>query len=827
MVKDGAADQRRRLVCFTEDGRAKIADSAEFTTPAQTQCRIPGGDIAGLDVLPAATNQPPSVIVTYQSGAVVWVSADLSEMKEHQQANSDRIVEYALALDVDTARKGILRNREDVFALLDQNSIATSSSILLCQLIRSNEGRELLLYAFRLPPNSGIQTAKPSMGLVMSYLLPSSHSQKSGKAQYELHARSGMLYQNLNGSLNVYDLSGTIPKALLELGGKTAPISSFAHVSEASILCNSDAQATVYETSFGTAQASVSLFSPVTASTTVAKRKRDDSSEVTPTASFKIVSSFAELGLVVGQSNNELLAVQLRGTTRSSKHARSHGTAIGDAVSAANLSQSHVAEDGKAAKRWNTWRAEVDRMIEADDIEGLERLVADDAELGKVDKPLKCKPNETTEKTQQTSGKMRKKRRASEGSTEECNGNHVPYEDRWPQPGCFDGQHVDGRKAFYFLGKVFAYGDAENTRLEVQIASTRLLLWLALVGFLNASHLQKALQSGPENHEQGGDVKPGDVMVAIRQMDDGFELMHSLLSLTGHWEVEELVQALRLLVQSFEETPVDEPPLALPALPHVNGDVPMTNGDDTASSASDLELESKIAEVELDQAMDTLATGLEVRSDSFRVVLAHLRDFPHGQVTTSMRTLMSHRELIFFIHVLRIELAEAGWTSKYTFDVDDGQEALMDHIGGEEDKRPNDQAITLIGKLLNCAVDAIGISGWLVGLSSTALGTDELLDSLRAEVSAALEGCYESSTLGSLLEDLDKCATSTEKAMARSGHYVLKEYDEADKEEALLPLGGRLEPPDVSGRGGRKSKMVVAQEKSKRVGKYSFDRLRI
>ena len=254
----------------------------------------------------------------------------------------------------------------------------------------------------------------------------------------------------------------------------------------------------------------------------------------------------------------------------------------------------------------------------------------------------------------------------------------------------------------------------------------------------------------------------------------------------------------------------------------------MTNGD----ADSNLEIESKVAEHELDYAMSALTTGLEVRSDTLRVIFARLHAFSHSIITSTMRTMMSHRELVFFIHILRIELADAGWTSKY---VDVGgpagaEEGMVNTLGGVEESGPNDQAIRVIGDLLNCAVDAIGVSGWLVGLGSDTQGTRELLNSLRAEVSAGLEGCIEAGNLQTFLIDIERYAASSEQAQFQIGQHATDAEHETTVEKALLPVGGRAIPPTVKSRndkGGKKSKIALARKKSRSVGKYSFERIRI
>ena len=140
------------------------------------------------------------------------------------------------------------------------------------------------------------------------------------------------------------------------------------------------------------------------------------------------------------------------------------------------------------------------------------------------------------------------------------------------------------------------------------------------------------------------------------------------------------------------------------------------------------------------------------------------------------------------------------------------------------------QLITIIGDLLNCAIDAMGTGGWLVGQSSLADRTDELIESLRTEVGAGVEACYEANTLKALLVELETCAASSVQSRMQNGRHKLAQIGDIGDEQSLLPLGSRVDPPTIPGRNEKnrkKTKMAIGREKSKLVGKYSLDRIRI
>ena len=110
---------------------------------------------------------------------------------------------------------------------------------------------------------------------------------------------------------------------------------------------------------------------------------------------------------------------------------------------------------------------------------------------------------------------------------------------------------------------------------------------------------------------------------------------------------------------------------------------------------------------------------------------------------------------------------------------------------------------------------------------------------LRAEASAALEGCYEANTLSVVLNDFERFGrrvrdaegpgSRRRKTDARTnpGFLVPEEL-----EDPALPLGYKVERIERTrtSKGGQvrvKSKGAIGKEISMRVGEYSLDRIRV
>jgi hypothetical protein len=539
-----------------------------------------------------------------------------------------------------------------------------------------------------------------------------------------------------------------------------------------------------------------------TSGTQPRKRKHDEIANESGT--FDLISAFSELGLAVGISGSELMALQMQDTITGNKRSKLRGTRLADVIGQGTVKETRAAQKAeRRTEKWELWKSRVDELVAANDMEGLEALVANDRKLGRQRQP------HNLEDLDQETGMFYD--------------DTAAYEELWPLPETFDPQDLDRNKILYLLSKIFSYGDAEDSHLEVAVQSPKLIEWLALTGFLSAASIRKAFQTWDDGLSNMGAriVQLGDIMAAVRKMDEDFQLTHDLLHLAVHLDIEEIIEALRMILQSFSINQPTEAPLALPAPHAVSGDTQLPNGD------ADSELE--VAEDELDHAVNALTAGLEVRSDALRAIFARLHALHSSDVTSAMRRMMSQEELFFLVHILRIELADGGWTSRYIDIGEAGAEGgMVDALAGMEQSGPSDESIRVIGFLLNCAVDAIGVSGWLVGLGNN-WSAKELVESLRAEVSAGYEGCLEASTVQTFLAEIERYSAAAGGLERRyEDHYDEQTGDEMER--AVLPIGGKAASPNVNARsdkGARKSKIARAQEKSRNVGKYVFERIRI
>jgi hypothetical protein len=566
----------------------------------------------------------------------------------------------------------------------------------------------------------------------------------------------------------------------LELGKKPSQhVQSFIRLSAGAVVTVSQNRIAVYDTKFGSLLAS--------------SNNIPDKSSSTP----RIVSNFADLGIVVALEDANLVAFQLGEALEDARKSRAQGPLLSEIIGkgkyANNLHQVD-AFDGKEKKRqkWEAWAKEVNGLVTSRDVRGLERRIAKDLHLP-------SRANDT----------------AINGAAEH-EADATRETDEWElRPHHYDPQHVDRKKAIYILGKMFAWRVKINGsvvgqhHLELTIASRNILLWLALSGYLTAAELEQALPKSDALPRPP--VVPGDIMSAISEADSTFDLLCSLLSLPAYWDLSEVIHALKVLINSLDD------PSESASAPRLlmNGDITMLDGE---APEAHIEAEEAAALREVERVTNVLEAGLSTRTTAFRRCLERLQGFPHKQIVKIMNARMKQDEIIFFIHVLRLELANGGWTQMYSGSREDDIEQDRGTLEDAKDLAPSNQAIRTIATLLSCSVDAIGLSGWLVGQSGKGWNTEELVESMTHETSAVIEGIYHAENLDTIVREIEKTAG------AATTHKRKHEEVEWTPEQTLMPVGGRAEPLLFD---GGKRRALMAEQKSRNLGKYSFERIRI
>lgn len=830
VLRDGHQDKKRRLVCFiADDSPGTPALGSQLAPPRKKECKLRNEDIVAVDVLPSSLPESEGkssvvVVVAYSSGHVDCIAGDLScvlwthdAADECKAAGSDSKVEYAITLDLDTARRGLLAGRDDVVAALDPvTSGAPSPNLfLLCQLVQAAESCHLLLST--ICPNDQLGH-RPGLAMILDINIP--HGQRlKNNATYELHAASGRLYQLTEGLLTIFDLSGTVSKVQNKLGSSLEPVLDFARISNSSVLALAPGRAILYETKYGSVQQSTSLILPISIELAVKKRKRSE--DRLAAAAMSPIISFSDLNLVVGLVATELMACQVGKSELSAKRTRSSGILLVDVLSngaavGTNKPAFGATTDEAQKAAWDQWKKEADLAVATNEDWEFEKLVAETLQLESSPIP----PD------------------ARQLLIEAGDGMQGPPDTELAEIASFDTHRIDRRRAIYLLGNCFRMA-AEEERAATwhgslfihTVASANTLRYFALTGFLTAEDISRALDLSSGTHTEAH-IGPGDVMDAIGRFDTDFDLMHTLLASPVNWDIAEIVQAAKLLSESFESILGSRQHNLTSSStgPHTNGDldVTMTNGD----TDPNLEYELRAAEFALSHAFAELDSSPEGLREILYEIFRRLSAFPKKNVVVALRKMLSHQDLIRFISALRLELALGGWISRYTDYPDDNDAGARLATAEDTFSTPSDSAVHIVGSLLSSAIDAIGTSGWLIaGIDGDATKTQDMINALRAEVTAGVEGCYEAEALDRYLREVDRYAVSArdreQDRELETRHVVVSpdldvELDARAIEEVMMPLG-----PSAGMRKEGKTARLQKLELSKRVGRYSIERIRI
>jgi hypothetical protein len=884
-VKNSRKDVKTQLLCLEE----KI-QQADPKNPKRTHGTLSStSPVVSVHTVPSynVTEEEPEthdVVVLHEDGTAncsssalgrpVWTSQlnAVTQSADGPIAAKNYHVRYADFTDVGTARKGLLKGREDVLSILESGDsvIESVDSIQLLFVISGvdtteSEGysthfRDVHLYALQPRTSSGGPSLRSMPQHLLTWQLPIA---KIGtiphKSTYSLHASSGILEELCNGSITTYDFSGISPRIASTLKCPDGSFETFVRLSSSLLLTASSHQYAVFDIEYKSIQASLPIASGV-ASTTKSK-KRKASSVDAPSGTPELIGYFAKAGVSVALSGLNLITIQITRDNTTSKRRKIGDTLLIDSIGRGiDLASAHQTQSQHGTKKpsclkknipgsvwslkdenWPVKVEELDDFLVHDNIPEFEASFAH---------ALGLKTN-------------LKQFRKGENSRTRGHGS-VPLEWQYPESGANTPLPVHREKALYALSRIFAVNqpldDASTsndfTRHQSPIAlkfdAPNIFYWLAITGQLTAPLVRQALQQYTKTDY---DVSHGDVIAAIAEFDPSLSRLHMIMDSPARLDIEEITQAIKAIVQSLDDSTLPKPDPRLVAnlgdddgltVPEklMNGNLPLTNGDsgltnghieenynDAATDAAMEDLDN-----EIDYAIETLESGLPIRGESLRHALSKLNSFTSKDIVQSLRRNLSQHELVFLIHILRIELADGGWTSRY---IDVGPNASP-YDSGE----PSDRAIGVIASILGSAVDAMGMSGWLSASASDPIDSvDELLLSLRAEISATLEGVHEATFLTGVLSEFlrypykrakagwvatRKPNQGAEKALSQG-----KVWRVEKAEEPNLPMGLKVEAKidDTYVRGGgavvKLSRKEKGQAAHRAVGKYSFEKIRI
>jgi hypothetical protein len=829
-------------VCFYEK---TLGDSSETTKTAYAP--LNNAHVLALDALPVTAggstrNSTHDVLATFDNGDVICLSANLDVVRWVANLRSlgtgrdtNIQLEYTSLDTAKSAIRGFLRGREDIAALLNTSSEDTADMLELTQVLyvigcRSDKTITAGLYHIQTRSQDLVTTALSPIKHLVSWDLPKPvYSSVSTPApqQYSLHAASGTLQVLSGRALLSYDFSGTVPELCSELDLPEAGVESFLRLSRDIVLTISSHACRLFDTKYNTLQAVYPLIlNPTTLEAASPSKKRkltQTESEEHKTHTTQLIAYHADHNLVVCLQGNEVLGMQL------SVPLTRRGPVLLDAIS-----KGITPQRPNEARKWQRRKAKLDRYASRGKLVKFEQAFA--AQLGIS--LQSSTPQDEREDRMNGAPLMNgvSKEDLGDDATARDGINDEPSEDElraWIMPETVpNDQRVNYRQyALYALSKIFCVVPTETSRgdsygsLKVDFFPPNVFQWLVHTSHLRKEPictelLRKALLDDAPGATLALSIADGDIVKALVEYDPDLHILSAVLNQRPGLPVGEVVQAIKLLMQSLDDQPQAEETTKL-----------LTNGTTPSQDEMEIDIASELeaATYEIDHAQTVLDQGLLVRSYTLRPALIALQRFPPLVVSSTLRSMLPRRDLESLIRLLHLEMKNGGWTSPYDF-------LDLEHTSVAED--PDDNAVAIIASLLSCTLDAIGAGAWVanIGAPADTESSEDIIQSLHSDTSEALNGFWEARYMYGLLgeflrfaENVPKSHLPSSKALEMRGKpFALSDIE---NELPMMPLGAK---PDMGiertknakrGKKVQRSKREIGMMISKRVPKYSFERI--
>lgn len=734
----------------------------------------------------------------------------MEEWKTRIIHGSNLQVEHASVMSFSQATQSLLRNREDISAMLEHDVDASDARLLFLVTRASSDpvssgSNQPYLRIFHI---SISESARQPLQELMSLTLPEPKHLKHEKSCYSWHGSSATLLQNTSSDLAVYDLAGLVPRLAhyLPLGG--TKITSCLRLSASLIALNTPVAMSIIDIQYSSLQAEQTLEALSKNQSGTAKRNHIFKEN----RDTRLLSYFAPLDLVFVLQGRKILALQLSTRIEQTNNPRKRKrtellvNSIGRGVSSfggklpehrtlRSIPKSLGTELPNARYR-DDWNSTQDRL----------EFLFKNKDLGQFESILLSELSITEEKddTNLTQGDLNQSADAAERS--------LP----------------DFRKVHYLLNKVFILEHSQqpgeqsavDPKLKVSWFPDLLCRLLIRRGLFSIDHVEASL-----NHSYSFStterIKVGAYTQALVEWDKSLKTLQLVLRNPVPLDAKEIVHALRYLICFFNRS---ETPGSMKQL---------TDGDQREEEGFDQSMQREDDQISIDCISPTSKLEMNIAHDLLRSILIRLNNFSVSKVTQALKTELSTQESRSLVDLLRIELARGQWLSAYG---EDGREPLG---GGHLDNGH----ICTIAKLLNSVIDSIGTGGWILGASIT----DDLTESedtiayMKAEISAALEGIEEATYLKGLLGQVLLYGKTTTVSQGKPSNFLganqnptqiqSMPVDGAGIESRALPLGLKAAqgvPTKKVGIGGElieRSRRDIGRLKLRMVGKYSFDRI--
>ena len=706
------------------------------------------------------------------------------------------------------ATQALLKNREDALASVISTSQEEDNALLILLATRSaaddtvSDVRQSLHIFDLASLINGIKvqetTFTTSLREVTNISLSQTSISSNTSALFSLHTSSGTLYEYAEKSLRIYNLSGTTPKEICELSMNDT-IESVLRISPRTIAINTLSSVYLIGLPYGVVQRKVDL-----QPSTSRRQKSDHSTPDNSSLRRKLLSFIAPSNDLVMLVDREIMIYPIRDAALvySVSGKRKAETMLIDAIGKSSCARTDVRVKASAVPH------KIRHL-------GTFSALGEDADWGKVKANLDSK--------------------LSEGDTESF-ATLVLGELQATTSGL---PSVRDHKLVYLLGKIFQLHDEEddsarnlalNSSLSIRLLPDSVFQYLLAKQVLIPEQIERCLGQ-TESLQAAKRLPPGSIVKALAAWDPTLECLRAFLASSTTINLEDLVYAIPRTVRRWSENETNDAPKLL----------------------TYQESDNEVARVEALSTEQVPQTASKPRS-VLDLVISRFSRHPSNSVTRVLQHHLQTQDLICLIDILRVEIATAGWLSPYS-------------VPATESAIPRTkQSLQPLLHLLNSTLDAVGNASFMLGANLPSITSDpeptsggmhptdtaNTIAYMRAEVAAALEGVEEAVYLSGLLDEFLLCARdqldlqhtdtdpnpNTTSAPAAVGQIIPLTTSNENKGilSTALPLG--LKPPQSEskipltkiGAGGelqKRSAREIGQMKSRRVGKYSFERIDI
>lgn len=734
----------------------------------------------------------------------------IEEWKRRVIHGSSLRVEHASVMSLSQANQSLLKNREDILAVLGQDADASDTRLLFL-IIRassvpaSSGGNQLYLRVFHIRVSESVR--QPLQELI-SLTLPESKCTHSEKSNYLWHGSSGTLLQNTSSDLTIYDLAGLVPRLAHYTQSDSTKITSCLRLSASLIALNTPLAMSIIDIQYSSLQAEQTLELLSKDQSETAKRKRTAKDD----RGTRLLSYFAPLDLIVILQGRKLLAVQLSSGVQQATNSRKRKRAgllvnsIGRGVPSFSekLPKYRVRHaistplgtelpNPRAHDGWIATRDRLESLFKKKDLEQFEYIML--SELSIADEK---------EETNLTPGDSHR--------SVDARARRLP----------------DFRKVYFLLNKIFILEQSQqpgeqsalDQKLRVSWFPERLCRPLIRHGLFSIDHIEASLKQS-HSLSTTKHIKVGAFTQALIQWDKSLKTLQIILNNPVPLDAREIVHTLRYLMHLLHKS-------------ESSGSIKqLTDGRQREEEGFGQRTDREDDKISIASILPKSKYEVNVAHDILESVLIRLHFFSVSKVTKALKTEFSTQELRALVDLLRIELARGQWLSAY------GEDSLEPLGGGRSD---NDQVCN-IANLLNCVIDSIGSGGWVLGASITddLTETEDTIAYMKAEISAALEGIEEATYLKGLLGQILLYGNSTTSSQKKSHNFLGANQQPlqiqslpvngASMESSVLPLGRKAAQgvPTKKVRGGgeliERSRRDIERLQNRTIGKYSFDRI--